>query len=258
VSDEIETPAEEGLDEAPQGLDEVASETEEVTTTVWSPEPSGADEILELSIAEWIDGVEFESTADVPIPDRLVDQVIGQEAGSIVIKKAAEQRRHMLMIGDPGTGKSMLAKSMTDLLPKDALEDVLVYPNEDDENVPRVRTVPAGRAERIVKVQKEAIRQQREKSQRMLFIAFAAIGFLLLIAALQSGDLFTLLFGGFLLVFGYMFIRSRLGAVDNSRIPKVLVKHDLNELPPCLGRCWAMYDTTRFSRVAWKRLLMTE
>ncbi|MEC8816405.1 MAG: ATP-dependent protease LonB, partial [Candidatus Thermoplasmatota archaeon] len=110
--------------------------------------------------------------------------------------------------------------------------DVLVYPNEDDENVPRVRTVPAGRAERIVKVQKEAVRQQREKSQRMLFIAFAAIGFLLLIAALQSGDLFTLLFGGFLLVFGYMFIRSRLGAVDDSRIPKVLVKHDLNELPP--------------------------
>ena len=54
----------------------------------------------------------------------------------------------------------------------------------------------------------------------------------MLIAALQSGDLFTLLFGGFLLVFGYMFIRSRLGAVDDSRIPKVLVKHDLNELPP--------------------------
>ena len=43
------------------------------------------------------------------------------------------------MIGDPGTGKSMLAKSMTELLPRDVLEDVLVYPNEDDENEPRVR-----------------------------------------------------------------------------------------------------------------------
>ena len=205
---------------------------EEETVTVWAPEPSGADDVLNQSVDDWIASVEFESTADVPIPERLVDQVIGQEAGSLVIKKAAEQRRHMLMIGDPGTGKSMLARSMTDLLPKEALEDVLVYPNEDDENVPRVRTVPAGRAERIVKVQKEAIRQQREKSQRMLFIAFAAIGFLILIASLQNGDLFTLLFGGFLLVFGYMFIRSRLGAVDNSRIPKVLVKHDTNELPP--------------------------
>ena len=128
-----------------------------------------------------------------------------------MIKKAAEQRRHMLMIGDPGTGKSMLARSMTDLLPRDAMEDVLVYPNEDDENEPRVRTVPAGRGDRIVKIQKEAIRIQREKSQKVLLIAFAAIGFLLLIAALQSGDFFTLLFGGFLLAFGYMFIRSRLG-----------------------------------------------
>ena len=95
--------------------------------TVWAPEPGpDSDDILGSSIDEWIASVEFSSTEDVPIPDRLVDQVIGQEAGSVVIKKAAEQRRHMLMIGDPGTGKSMLARSMTDLLPKDALEDVLV------------------------------------------------------------------------------------------------------------------------------------
>ena len=232
MAEEKGKPSTDDLAEAPVGTSESHDEALEDVATVWSPEPTGADEVLTASVDEWIAGVDFESTADVPIPERLVDQVIGQEAGSVVIKKAAEQRRHMMMIGDPGTGKSMLARSMTDLLPRDALEDVLVYPNEDDENVPRVRTVPAGRAERIVKVQKEAIRQQREKSQRMLFIAFAAIGFLLLIAALQTGDLFTLLFGGFLLVFGYMFIRSRLGAVDNSRIPKVLVKHDSSELPP--------------------------
>ena len=152
VSDGNETPVEESPDEATQELDE--AESQEPMTTVWAPEPTGADEVLNISVDEWIAGVEFESTTDVPIPDRLVDQVIGQEAGSVVIKKAAEQRRHMLMIGDPGTGKSMLAKSMTDLLPKEALEDVLVYPNEDDENVPRVRTVPAGRADRIVKVKK--------------------------------------------------------------------------------------------------------
>ena len=206
---------------------------EETPVTVWSPDnQQDGDEVLSESVEEWINGVEFESTADVPIPERLVDQVIGQEAGSVVIRKAAEQRRHMLMIGDPGTGKSMLARSMTDLLPRDAMEDVLVYPNEGDENEPRVRTVPAGRGERIVKIQKEAIRVQREKSQKVLLVAFAAIGFLLLIAALQSGDFFTLLFGGFLLAFGYMFIRSRLGAADESRIPKVLVKHDPNDLPP--------------------------
>ena len=215
--------------------DESVNEAEgagEEEVTVWAPEPTGTDEVLQQSVEEWISSVNFETTEDVPIPENLVDQVIGQEAGSIVIKKAAEQRRHMLMIGDPGTGKSMLARSMTDLLPRDVLEDVLVYPNEDDENEPRVRCVPASRGDRIVKMQKEAIKQQRERSQKMLLIAFAAIGFLLIIATLQNGDIITLLFGGFLLMFGYMFIRGRLGASDESRIPKVLVKHDPNELPP--------------------------
>ncbi|NCG43254.1 MAG: ATP-dependent protease LonB [Euryarchaeota archaeon] len=187
---------------------------------------------MQSSIEEWIMDVEFESTEDVPIPKRLVDQVIGQEAGSLIIKKAAEQRRHMLMIGDPGTGKSMLARSMTDLLPADSLEDILVYPNEEDENEPRVRPVPAGRGDRIIKVQKEAIRQQKAKSQKVLLLAFGLIGLLLFFAALQSGDIMTLLFGGFLLAFGYMFIRSRLGSVDESRIPKLLVKHEQGEDPP--------------------------
>ena len=133
--------------------DDVIEEDDSEMVTVWAPEPSNqGDGILSTSIEQWINEVKFETTEDVPIPERLVDQVIGQEAGSVVIKKAAEQRRHMLMIGDPGTGKSMLARSMTDLLPQDALEDVLVYPNEDDENEPRVRSVPAGRAERIVRI----------------------------------------------------------------------------------------------------------
>ena len=214
-------------------LVEDVDEDDSETVTIWAPEPSnGTDEVVALSVDKWIDSVSFETTEDVPIPDRLVDQVIGQEAGSVVIRKAAEQRRHMLMIGDPGTGKSMLARSMTDLLPKDALEDVLVYPNEDDENEPRVRSVPAGRGDRIVRVQKEAIREQKEKAQRMLLIGFGAVAFLLVIVAIPTGDILTLLFGMFLLMFGYMFIRSRLGSGDEGRIPKVLVKHDADERPP--------------------------
>ena len=71
----------------------------------------------------------------------------------------------MMMIGDPGTGKSMLARSMTELLPQDKLEDILCYPNDDDENEPRVRTVPAGRGDRIVKSQKEAVRFKRKESE---------------------------------------------------------------------------------------------
>ncbi len=215
-----------------EDLDIDTDDAEEEVITFWTTEANASDEVLKIPIDEWIDDVEFESTEDVPVPERLVDQVIGQIAASSVIRKAAEQRRHMMMIGDPGTGKSMLARSMTELLPKDTLADVLCYPNEDDENEPRVRTVPAGRGDRIVKAQKEAIRIQKEKSQKMLMIGFVAIAFLLAVVALQSGDILTLLFGMLLLMFGYMFLRSRMGGADEARIPKVLVKHDTSDLPP--------------------------
>ena len=61
-------------------------DVEEVT--IWAPEPGpDSDDIVSLSVEQWIQSVDFTSTNDVPIPDRLVDQVIGQEAGSVVIKK---------------------------------------------------------------------------------------------------------------------------------------------------------------------------
>ena len=209
------------------------AEVSEGEVTIWAPEPGQAkDEICDLQVSNWLEDVEFTSTADVPVPKRLVDQVIGQEAASIVIKKAAEQRRHMMMIGDPGTGKSMLARSMTEMLPLVRLEDVLCYPNEDDENEPRVRTVPSGRGDRIVKLQRETIRIHKEKNQRMLLIAFGAIAFLLAVVTIPSGNVFELIFGMLLLMFAYMFIRSRLGSSDESRIPKVIVKHTPEDPPP--------------------------
>ena len=64
------------------------SEEEEVMVTVWSPEPSENIELNDTPIDEWVRSIDFKTTEDVPIPERLVDQVIGQEAGSVVIRKA--------------------------------------------------------------------------------------------------------------------------------------------------------------------------
>ena len=84
----------------------------------------------------------FKSTSEIVIPKKLVDQVIGQDNAVKIVKKAANQRRHILMIGSPGTGKSMLAQAMAELMPVTSLRDVLVYPNPNDENRPLVRVIP--------------------------------------------------------------------------------------------------------------------
>jgi len=87
----------------------------------------------------------MKTTKDIKIPKKIVNQVLGQDEAVKIVKKAAQQRRHVLLIGDPGTGKSMLGLALAELLPKSELKDILSYQNPNDENNPFIKELPAGK-----------------------------------------------------------------------------------------------------------------
>ncbi|MBW2983784.1 ATP-dependent protease LonB [Candidatus Woesearchaeota archaeon] len=95
--------------------------------------------------------LKYKTTADIKVNKNIIDQVIGQDDAVEVMKKAAAQRRHVLLIGEPGTGKSMLGMGLAELLPKETLMDTVSFPNPNDENTPLIRTLKAGKGRELVK-----------------------------------------------------------------------------------------------------------
>ena len=84
-------------------------------------------------VETWEDVEGMKSTAEVLIPSDPIDRVLGQEEAISLAKIAAVQRRNLLLVGPPGTGKSMIARAISMNLPKAKSEIRIAHNPENPE-----------------------------------------------------------------------------------------------------------------------------
>jgi len=85
------------------------------------------------AIIEWADLKGLKTTEEIEIPADPLDRVLGQEEAIELAKVAAKQRRHLLLVGPPGTGKSMIAQAISLHLPRPGHEVRVVNNPENPE-----------------------------------------------------------------------------------------------------------------------------
>lgn len=185
-------------------------------------------------IRDWINKTKFKTTEEIKVPKSLLDQVIGQDKTVDIVKKAAEQKRHVMLIGDPGTGKSMVARAMTEFLPKEELEDIIAYPNNEDTNTPHIRVVPGGKASQIVKAQRTEAKKKAEQQNSLILTVVLMIVCLSLFGAIITEHFEYAIFGIIAAVMIYLIV-ARGGLTQRKelqQVPKILVSHEKDNSPP--------------------------
>ncbi len=109
----------------------------------------------------------FEDTSQIRLPEDPIERVIFQDRAKEAIRKIAQNRGHILMVGRPGTGKSMLANMFNAVLKK-SLGDYLkpkyaiaAYPGKDPNHIRFAYERPGALENRIAAIG-EAIERAKD------------------------------------------------------------------------------------------------
>lgn len=174
------------------------------------------------------------TTAEVVLPTRAIDRVIGQSQAVAMAKLAARQRRFLFLIGEPGTGKSLIGRAMAELLSARGPRHITVaLPNPGDPMRPSITTMSReeilGRERAIY-----ALAKGRIHTRRMLWIAVIILWVAVSFVVLRQQSLWREWFavtitGGFCTVVWAISQRGR-SQPRPCLSPKVLVP-DANETP---------------------------
>jgi len=180
---------------------------------------------------------DFKTTKEIKVPNLIIDQIIGQDKAVKLLKKIAKQRRNLLLIGNPGVGKSLIAQALAELLPKEKLQDLVAFRNLQDENIPLIKVYPKGKAEKLL-IKRKIQSMSSFRTQSFIFFILAIIavvspwwirkeyGDIMAAASLIS----SMIFLGLLVIF--LNLSKRMNFNQSGDVPKILVNNSKMERAP--------------------------